>query len=65
MSAAVNLMTIVYYQQYSLFPRSHSYCAATEQQVGSYLRTLMVFMTGRSVDHQEEWWKIGESKKGY
>ncbi|RVE40863.1 hypothetical protein evm_014487 [Chilo suppressalis] len=30
-----------YRDSYSLFPRSHSYCAANEQRVGSYLRTLM------------------------
>lgn len=32
------------YRQYSLFPRTHSYCAAKEQRVGSYIRTLMVFI---------------------
>ncbi|XP_037968763.2 dual specificity protein phosphatase 13 [Plutella xylostella] len=34
--------------QYSMFPRSHSYCAATEQRVGSYLRTLMSFGSSTS-----------------
>ncbi|XP_022821866.1 dual specificity protein phosphatase 3-like isoform X3 [Spodoptera litura] len=33
----------VTYCDYSLFPRTHSYCAAKEQRVGSYIRTLMSF----------------------
>ncbi|XP_059048101.1 dual specificity protein phosphatase 3-like [Achroia grisella] len=32
-----------YRDTYSLFPRTRSYCAANEQRVGSYLRTLMNF----------------------
>ncbi|RVE54462.1 hypothetical protein evm_000947 [Chilo suppressalis] len=37
-----------YRDSYSLFPRSHSYCAANEQRVGSYLRTLMSFRSSTS-----------------
>ncbi|KAL4716562.1 hypothetical protein ACJJTC_010226 [Scirpophaga incertulas] len=32
-----------YRDTYALYPRSHSYSAANEQRVGSYLRTLMSF----------------------
>ncbi|XP_073957970.1 dual specificity protein phosphatase 3-like isoform X1 [Choristoneura fumiferana] len=35
--------------QHTLFPRSHSYCAATEQRLGSYIRTLMSFGSSSSM----------------
>lgn len=36
--------TYVCYWQYSIYPRYHSYSAAKEQRVGSYPRTIMVFI---------------------